>query len=120
MVNLLLARHGNTFEPGDPVVWVGARNDMALSTKGLVQAKSVGELLVRSELIPVARYCSELVRTTEYATIIGQELGLEGGGIQDSRLCEVDYGSWSGKSSSEVESMGFSDELEYVSIDKTT
>ena len=40
---LLLARHGNTFEPSDKVVWVGARTDLPLTSMGREQAAALGE-----------------------------------------------------------------------------
>ena len=39
---LLLARHGNTFDKGDKVVWVGARTDLPLTAKGREQARALG------------------------------------------------------------------------------
>ena len=34
MIELLLVRHGNTFAPGDRVVWVGKGQDLPLVESG--------------------------------------------------------------------------------------
>ena len=45
---LLLARHGNTFNKGDKIVWVGARTDLPLTAKGREQALALGQALAPS------------------------------------------------------------------------
>ena len=54
---LLLARHGNTFEKGDKVVWVGARTDIPLTAKGRDQAAALA-----AGLQPVSLSISERSR----------------------------------------------------------
>jgi len=98
---LLFARHGNTFGPGDKVVWVGRETDLPLVAKGLEQAEAAAEALKRKGLIPDAIYCASLQRTRRFATIIAQTLGLAAPVI-DSRLDELDYGAWAGRSNDEI------------------
>jgi probable phosphoglycerate mutase len=74
--HLLFARHGNTFGPGDKVVWVGRETDLPLVEKGLEQAAAAAQALKRKGLIPDAIYCASLQRTRRFATIVAQTLGL--------------------------------------------
>jgi broad specificity phosphatase PhoE len=100
---LLLARHGNTFGAGDKVVWVGARTDLPLTTKGQQQAVALGEALkpIKQQ---VGRFVSgPLVRTREHAAIACRVLGFQGSIGVEERLREIDYGLWEGKSSEEIE-----------------
>ncbi len=106
---LLLARHGNTFEAGDKVVWVGARTDLPLTAKGRQQASALA-----AALTPIAPNIRRLVagplkRTREHAAIASQDLGLE---LEvDERLREIDYGLWEAKSSEEIAALGGGAEL---------
>ena len=69
---LLFARHGNTFGPGDKVVWVGRETDLPLVEKGLEQAAAAAEALRRTDLIPDAIYCASLQRTRRFAAIVAE------------------------------------------------
>jgi len=101
-MKILLARHGNTFEPGEPVVWAGATNDLKLAAKGTEQALHLADLLTRQREKLSAIYSSELSRTYDYASLVstGIQSGLEP--IKDSRLHEIDYGAWTGLTNDEV------------------
>jgi probable phosphoglycerate mutase len=101
-MEIILARHGNTFRSGEPVVWVGSQNDLPLVESGQVQAKTLGKTLRISNQIPTAVYTGPLQRMTTYAKIILDELKLEFAPTIDPRLNEVDYGKWSGLTSQEV------------------
>ena len=98
---LLFARHGNTFGPGDKVVWVGRETDLPLVEKGLDQAAAAGEALRRKDLIPDAIYCASLQRTRRFAEIVAETLGLPAP-VGDLRLDELDYGAWAGRSNDEI------------------
>jgi broad specificity phosphatase PhoE len=98
---LLFARHGNTFGPGDKVVWVGRETDLPLVEKGLEQAAAAAEALKRKGLSPDAIYCASLQRTRLFATIVAESLGLAAPVI-DPRLDELDYGSWAARSNDEI------------------
>lgn len=103
MAKLLLARHGNTFGPGDKVVWVGAREDLPLVEKGEAQARELGEVLKTSGRTPERIISGPLKRTRRAAEIIGELCGFDREIEIDTRLREIDYGSWGGKSNDEIE-----------------
>ncbi len=71
---LLLARHGNTFNKGDKVVWVGACTDLPLTSKGREQAQALGQAV--APFAPqIKRIISgPLLRTREHATILCEAL----------------------------------------------
>lgn len=98
MRTLLLARHGNTFAPGEPAVWVGAHEDLPLVASGRQQALQLGQALAASRLKPVAIMAGPLLRTTEYAHIVAETYGGPTPECDD-RLCEIDYGDWGGQTS---------------------
>jgi broad specificity phosphatase PhoE len=95
-LNLILARHGNTFESNETPYWVGSKNNLPLTAKGKEQAEKLAEYLISNKLIPDAVYCGPLKRTKEYAQIVSKITGLKTGPIIDDRLNELDYGDWSG------------------------
>jgi broad specificity phosphatase PhoE len=100
-MNLLLARHGNTFGPDDKPVWVGANEDMPLVAKGRDQAKALGEAIAGSRLQLAAIVTGPLKRTVEHAGIASAIAG--GPQVEvDHRLREIDYGKWGGKSTEEI------------------
>ncbi len=108
---LLLARHGNTFEPGDKVVWVGARTDLPLTPKGREQAAALG-----TGLQPVAARIKRIVsgplrRTQQHAAIAAKGLGFAHAVEIDERLREIDYGLWEAKTSDEIQALGGGSEL---------
>lgn len=100
-MRLILARHGNTFNPGDQVVWIGSRNNVPLVPAGVAQAKTLAAALRAKALCLAAVYCGPLLRTVEYGQIICRELGLPSP-IVDQRLDELDYGQWSNLSDHEI------------------
>ena len=122
---LLLARHGNTFETGDKIVWVGARTDLPLTAKGRDQAAALGRALV--PMVPrLKRVISgPLKRTNEHAAIVCSTLtamlsedksGEKRSSAHfrqetDERLREIDYGLWEGKTLEEIASLGGGAEL---------
>lgn len=102
MTRILLVRHGNTFGPGDKVVWVGAREDLPLVEKGEAQAGALGEALRAAGLTPSRIICGPLKRTRRAAEIVAELTGFSGEASIDMRLREIDYGSWGGKSCDEI------------------
>lgn len=103
-IDLILVRHGNTFGPGDPVVWVGKGEDVPLVESGRAQAALFGETLRAANWSPTGAVCGGLVRQL-------QHLELATGGTpppqRTSDLNEVDYGLWGGLSTEAiVESFG--------------
>ncbi len=71
---LLLARHGNTFNKGDKVVWVGARTDLPLTAKGREQAQALGQALVPFAPQIKRVVSGPLLRTREHAAVICEAL----------------------------------------------
>jgi probable phosphoglycerate mutase len=100
-MEIVFARHGNTFNPGDKVVWVGRETDLPLVEKGLAQAAAAAEVLARVRLVPDVIYAASLKRTKRFAEIIAETLGLAAP-IIDRRLDELDYGAWAGRTNEEI------------------
>ncbi len=98
MITLLIARHGNTFDPGDVILRVGKQTDFPLSNSGREQAKKLGVFL--SEKYPKIDLVlvSSLRRTQETASIALPENAFEINPIFD----EIDYGIDDGKPESQV------------------
>jgi broad specificity phosphatase PhoE len=108
---LFLARHGNTFEAGERVVWVGARTDLPLTEKGRDQARALGHSLAPAGPRIKRVIAGPLKRTREHAMLAAQTLRHESPIAIDERLREIDYGLWEAKSSAEIEALGGSAEL---------
>lgn len=101
-MTILLARHGNTFGPEDPVVWVGRETDLPLVEKGWRQAQAVGQALKDNALIPDAIVCASLARTRGFAETVARICAPEVTPQVDARLDEVDYGAWARRSTEEI------------------
>ena len=107
-MRLILARHGNTFGPGDAVYRVGLNEDLPLVEKGKEQAHEVAKVL--SDQAIKAIYAAPLLRTKESAQVLSDTLGLPEV-ILDKRLLELDYGLWGGLSDEEITEQHGSEEL---------
>lgn len=101
-MEIVFARHGNTFAPGDRVIWIGRTLDLPLVAKGREQARLLGKALARSRTVPADVFCGSLRRTRAYAEIVIEELGLELRPLVDTRLDEIDYGEWTGRTREEI------------------
>ena len=107
---IVLVRHGETDWNRDNR-FQGHANP-PLNDAGREQAHALAEEL-RSERF-AALYTSPLRRAAETAAILGAELGLSP--VENASLMEVDVGSWSGLTRTEVEARspdGFARWLEY-------
>lgn len=100
VVDLVLVRHGNTFGPGDRVVWVGRGEDLPLVDSGRDQARALRGALEAAGWAPSAAVSGELVRQTEHLAIA---TGGRPEPRRDARLDEVDYGAWGGLATEEIE-----------------
>ena len=99
---LILARHGNTFGPGDTPVWVGANEDLPLTERGLEQSREIGAA-IRTAGIGLDRVLAgPLKRTRVGAGLAAETCGFTGEVEIDTRLREIDYGVWGGKSDAEI------------------
>lgn len=107
---LVLVRHAETDWNRDDRFQGHA--DPPLNDAGRAQARTLAWELRASEL--AALYTSPLRRASETASILGEHLGLAP--IADASLMEVDVGSWSGLTRTEVGERfpaGFASWLEY-------
>lgn len=89
---LLIARHGNTFGPGDVVTRVGGRTDLPLVTSGLEQGRKLGVYLRDNNMLPDVVITSALKRAIQTA-----EQALVAAGIKRTIghshiFNEIDYG----------------------------
>lgn len=101
-MTLIFARHGNTFGPGDKVVWVGRETDLPLVGRGEEQAREAADALRSAGLIPTSVTSGTLKRTRGFAGIVRDALCPAVTAVQDPRLDEIDYGAWAGLSSEEI------------------
>jgi len=101
-MDILFGRHGNTFGPGDKVVWVGRETDLELVDKGWQQARAFGSALLRINMVPDRVYCASLKRTRGFAEAMGEVQMRWRQPVVDSRLDEIDYGKWAGLTSDEI------------------
>ncbi|RKO70634.1 histidine phosphatase family protein [Sphingobacterium puteale] len=93
MVTIILLRHGETAYNANGNRYCG-RTDIALTGKGVDQAKRMQQLLEGHNFEGV--FCSPLIRarqTAEIASGAVHELQV------DNRLIEIDFGQWEGKCS---------------------
>lgn len=102
MTTLIIARHGNTFEPSETPRRVGARTDLPLTEKGRDQARSIGKYLKDNRLIPDVVYSSVLQRTHETAKIAIRESGVTNPVYQIDIFNEIDYGPDENKTEEDV------------------
>lgn len=102
-MQLLLVRHGNTFEKGQPSRWVGARTDLPLTETGREQARLFGRFLKDFQIQVAAIFAGPMLRHREHAAVIASTLGMDQSSIQsDPRLQEIDHGEWEGKTNAQV------------------
>src|SRR5690242_20134159 len=97
MTTILIARHGNTFDPGDNVVRVGCKTDLPLSQSGIFQAELIGQYVLRQRITLAAVYTSELKRTIETATIALESAEQNVPVYNLAIFNEIDYGPDEGK-----------------------
>lgn len=99
-IELLLVRHGNTFAPGDRIVWVGKGQDLPLVPSGHVQAEKLGASLTAARWIPTATVSGGLKRQVEHLRIAAPSGSPDP--IRIEALDEVDYGHWGGLTTEEI------------------
>lgn len=102
MTTLIIARHGNTFGPGDTVTYIGARTDLKLVESGRAQAAAIGKYLKDHRLIPDIVYASALLRAQETAKIAIRESGVTNPVYTLDIFNEIDYGPDENKTKDEV------------------
>lgn len=91
-VKLIIARHGNTFGPGEVARRIGARTDLPLVESGHAQAQKLGLFLKQNRLIPDVVYTSRLKRTIETAGDAISAMGIACPTQQSEIFDEIDHG----------------------------
>src|SRR5690348_5084015 len=102
MTTLLIARHGNNFDPGQISVRVGKRTDLPLSSSGQQQAKNMGHYLRRYKINPSAAFTSHLKRSQQTMEIALATAQITLTPIIRDMFDEIDYGPDEGKTYEEV------------------
>lgn len=92
MTMLIIARHGNTFAPGQTPRRVGAHTDLPLVESGHEQARRIGKYISQNNILPDIVYTSYLQRTIQTAAGALDAAG-HNVPIQHSEIFnEIDYG----------------------------
>lgn len=99
---LILSRHGNTFERDEAPRIVGAKEDVPLTSEGEAQARSLGLALDDAGVRLDCLYAGPLRRTVDYAGIAAAASSQYCVVVTDERLRELDFGSWSGLTDSQI------------------
>lgn len=87
---IIIARHGNTFRPGETPTRVGAKTDLPLVEWH--RGKSIGKYLKDHDLIPDGVYAAPLQRTLQTAQLAISEMGIEIAITPLDCFSEIDYG----------------------------
>lgn len=88
---LLIARHGNTFAPGDVVTRVGT-TDLPLVESGLKQGRLLGDYLHQHQLMPDVIFTSRLQRAIQTAAQAQQSMHTSLAINTLEIFNEIDYG----------------------------
>lgn len=101
-MNIILARHGNTFHAHAPAYYVGSQHDLPLVPFGIEQAQAIGQALHHQGCHLAGVYTGPLkrMRSTAQTALTAMQSPLQE--VVDERLNELDYGLWSGLTSQEV------------------
>jgi len=113
-IRLFLARHGNTFNAGEPVVTVGAKMDLPLTEQGHQQAKRLADYFQNQHIYFDEMYCGPLKRQKQTAQWIAQGRCALNSDIE--ALNELDYGAWEGLTDAQINArwpQSFHDWTEY-------
>lgn len=100
MKRLIIARHGNTFRPGETPTRVGAKTDLPLVEEE--RARGIGKYLKQKGMIPDKVYAAPLKRTMQTAEFAVMELGVPRDVVPLKEFTEIDYGVDENKTEDEV------------------
>ena len=100
--DIYIVRHGNTFDPGDTLLRVGARTDLALSVSGCEQADRLGRHFLEKDIVFSSIRTGPLQRTRETTDRIGAYQRPLAEIRSEPFLKEIDYGPDEGVAESEV------------------
>lgn len=102
MTTILVARHGNNFNPGETAVRIGIKTNLPLSNSGIEQARLLGLYLKQYKIYPAAVFASELIRTQETANIALATAGVNITLQIKEMFNEIDYGPDEGKTYEQI------------------
>jgi probable phosphoglycerate mutase len=97
---IIIARHGNTFRPGETPTRIGAKTDLPLVEEE--RGKSIGLYLKKHGLIPHKIYSSPLMRCIETAGLAVTEMNIRRDLTILNGFTEIDYGVDENKTEEEV------------------
>jgi len=97
---LIIARHGNTFRPGETPTRVGAKTDLALVEEH--RGRSIGLFLKENNLVPDTIYAAPLRRTMQTAELAQKAIGIQMNISPLNNFIEIDYGPDENKTEDEV------------------
>lgn len=100
-VRLFLIRHGNTFESHDVPVMVGSQTDMALTHKGLAQAKDMAMYFEQNKIQIDHLICGGLLRQQQMAQALCERFP-HLSPKSEAAFDEIDYGEWEGLTPEQV------------------
>ncbi|MCK5374046.1 MAG: histidine phosphatase family protein [Alphaproteobacteria bacterium] len=92
MTTLIIARHGNTFNPEDTPTRIGKHTDLPLVEKGEAQGRALGRYLRDHNLLPDVAYSSTLQRTRKMAVLALKEASISLPVYALDIFDEIDYG----------------------------
>jgi len=98
MTRLVIVRHGNTFESGEPPRRIGARTDLPLTAAGVAQAEALARHFAANGVSFDRVLSGELTRTRRTAEAIADGLPIETAPF----LTEIDHGPDEGQPESAV------------------
>lgn len=98
MTRLVIVRHGNTFESGEPPRRIGARTDLPLTAAGVAQAEALARHFAANGVSFDRVLSGELKRTRRTAEAIADGLPIETAPF----LTEIDHGPDEGQPESAV------------------
>lgn len=101
VTHLIIARHGNTFGPGDTVTRLG-KTDLPLVDSGLEQGRQLGRYLKQAGLVPDVIFTSQLRRTIQTAEQAQSAMGTHLPQQPLSVFNEIDYGPDENRPEAEV------------------
>lgn len=99
---IVIVRHGNTFESGEPPRRIGARTDLPLTAKGLEQANALGDHFARKSTAFDRAITSPLSRAKQTIERIIAKQGTAIPLQHAQFLREVDYGPDENQSEADV------------------
>ena len=102
MAQLIIVRHGNTFDPDEEPRRIGHKTDIPLVQSGIEQAEKLAVHLEQNGLTPSEIYSSPLKRAQYTAKVLAQHFKYHDPIHIQAIFNEIDYGPDENKPESEV------------------